>query len=1092
MGVRSWAGIVSVLLFLGASGASAQTQLDGGWVPSGTGFVIGPAYPRTFEGRALYVDAQGRVLVRPFTANGYSGEVRCYDLASGQDLGPAFDPYYAYYSYTYALAVGPNRTDAVVLQAGNYDAPNIQFYRGGCGATPRQALGGFALGQYEGVGFHTQMTTMPMLANGDVLYPSGDGDLIRVAFGSGTAVRSTVISRAGMDAVLGPIGQSDGDGGTRHNGLGYPALVALANDHVLVVAERTLYSNSNSERYHWLVDIDPATGTATILRGPETGISGINSIVYGSSLDAMFANTAAVRVGPGAPLQTVAVIPRSTPTNVAAPIPSWPALPEFQPYPQAPPWRYLMGSATGQLFATETDSYAYTSRVSPLVVDRSLADFDRDGLRATEEDVLGTSDYAADTDGDGVADGLEARLYRTSPTNAADVPNLSAQANDTVLAPTYLPGSWPLSGIECRLPPGLSARGALCVACGGTGSGDYQCFAADGRQLTSTPLTSAQVPRLTPDLTHAWRRDPSAGTWVQRNLATGVEQTSAAITAGPVRDLLPLSKDVVLVTEGNPPSGYAEKLFRYSGGNRFAVVDVTRAACPIVGNVDGLARCGTPEARIPGIMNVWLVGWDAARKMALVKVATQHGRLLLGVGETDAVLLTNLVVPGEKLNVGTAFTLPTGGYVLQLQGEGGAGYNGTRRLDEAFRPVDGLQRLLDSNGGDRFGGWFKHGFYGTEYDSYLVERGTSAGYAPFAFATEWAPVTPALEKGEVLFWTGAAYRPSVPVAFRDRDGRYVDASELTAPGWRLWRLNPVGAVMEWLEARDFVAKLDAAGLASVARAPLGPITAMGASADALRICLAEPTAGRVWELSLDGATRRLATITVQEPQGGVSACGYDDQGRLAILSAAPVSLRVGGATLPVAGMASPVGLIRFPGRWVVLGDGETARCLADDGTLFDSGVRPTAASEALGGLAYLDGAGHGFLARVDGFCGAGPAGVETLSDQSNVWGTLYRGLTSRQVTAPRAAMAVRPDGVMVVGAPAVQFGGFGQGGQLQIPLVFYYFPTYRAASCGSRLPEADPFRASEARGFIAARKAIAAESMVLLPGAPPGTDFGHY
>jgi hypothetical protein len=235
-------------------------------------------------------------------------------------------------------------------------------------------------------------------------------------------------------------------------------------------------------------------------------------------------------------------------------------------------------------------------------------------LRATEEDALGTSDYAADTDGDGVADGLEARLYRTSPTSAADTP---------------------------------------------------------------TPLESAQVPRLTPDLTHVLRHDPSAGTWVRRNLATGVEQTSSALPAAPVRDLLPLSNEVVLVTEGNPVSGYAEKLFRYGGGNRFAVVNVNRTACPIVGNVDGLARCGTPEARLPGILNVWLVGWDAALKLALVKVASQHGRLLLGVSETDAVLLANLVVPGEKLNVGTAFTLPTGGYVLR------------RRLRTAVRVRDG-------------------------------------------------------------------------------------------------------------------------------------------------------------------------------------------------------------------------------------------------------------------------------------------------------------------------------------------------------------------------------------------------------------------
>ncbi|HLL53345.1 MAG TPA: hypothetical protein VK447_07360, partial [Myxococcaceae bacterium] len=769
------------------------------------------------------------------------------------------------------------------------------------------------------------------------------------------------------------------------------------------------------------------------------------------------------------------------PTSLSDPLPNWPAFPEFEPYPQRLPWMWLMGSATGQLYAVDTDiNYRHTSGVYPLVVDRALADFDRDGLRATEEDALGTSDYAADSDGDGATDGLEARLYGTSPTNVADAPDLSVQANDTVLAPTYLPSSWPVAAVESRAPPGLSAGPSLCVA-------GYQCFAPDGRELTSTLLPSASEPRLTPDLAYAWWEDSRSATWIRRDLATNVDETSTAIGGFEVRDLLPLSRDTVLVTEEGQ-SGSVPKLWRYSGGNRFAVVDITRAGCPVLGNLAASSRCGSPEARMPGVRNVRLVGWDPVRKLGLARVELQQGAFLLGVSETDAVFLTDLVGPGEGLEVSKVIHLPSGGYVLQLRGPGGAHYLGTRRLDESFRPNDGLQRLLDESSAARFGGWFRNGFYGTEFESYLVERGTSMGYAHFALGTEWVPVTPALEKGEVLFWTSAMYRASVPVAFRDRDGHYVGAGQLTERAWRLWRLNPVGAVMEWMEERDFVARLDAAGLASVRQTPLGPITAMGASGDALRICLAEPAAGRVWDLALHPTTRRLATITLQAPQGGVSACGYDDQGRLAILSAAPVSLRVGGTVLPVPGMASPLGLIRFPGRWVVSGDGETARCLADDGTISDSGVRPSGLSEALGGVAYLDPAGRGFLTSIEDFCAAAPP-AETLSAPgTNVWGTLYRGLTSREVTAPRAVMAVRPDGVMVVGAPLVRYSGVGGG----LPLLFYFFPTYRADSCEERIPAADPFRAAEPRGFIAGRKPVTPEAMVLLPGAPAGTDFGHF
>jgi hypothetical protein len=90
-------------------------------------------------------------------------------------------------------------------------------------------------------------------------------------------------------------------------------------------------------------------------------------------------------------------------------------------------------------------------------------------------------------------------------------------------------------------------------------------------------------------------------------------------------------------------------------------------------------------------------------------------------------------------------------------------------------------------------------------------------------------------------------------------------------------------------------------------------------------------------------------------------------------------------------------------------------------------------------------------------------------------------------------MAVRPDGVAVIGTDQVEFVGIGVNPPVSVPLVFYYFPSYATATdCAQRITEVDPFRAARARGYVAARQPTAPQSMVLIPGAGAGTDFGHF
>ena len=53
-------------------------------------------------------------------------------------------------------------------------------------------------------------------------------------------------ARVREDALLGPVGLSNGDGGTRPAGLSYLSLTALANDHVMAGIERVILSRDNS------------------------------------------------------------------------------------------------------------------------------------------------------------------------------------------------------------------------------------------------------------------------------------------------------------------------------------------------------------------------------------------------------------------------------------------------------------------------------------------------------------------------------------------------------------------------------------------------------------------------------------------------------------------------------------------------------------------------------------------------------------------------------------------------------------------------------------------------------------------------------
>ncbi|MBS1153140.1 MAG: hypothetical protein H6Q89_4838, partial [Myxococcaceae bacterium] len=934
---------------------------------------------------------------------------------------------------------------------------------------------------------------LPMLSNGDVVYPTASG-LIRVSLAGANPTTSILLTTAALDAALGTVGRLDPDGGTLNVDQRFQGLAAAPDDHLWAVVERRVILGP---KYQWLIEVAP-TGQVTVRRGPDPGVSIEAAIVYDGVLDAMLFDARKVAVGPGQPFESLGVVPRLERDGLSARVPPWPAFPQRKYFPAGEEWKGLLGASSGSAWvATQTPAWA----ARPLQLDKSLADFDRDGLKRSEEDALGTSDFVADSDGDTVNDGLELRLSATLPADAGSAPPIHDAGQGLVLAETILPATWQLdAGADCLSSGGYAAGRALVISndpfCQ-VGFPSYRFVGPDGQPLSALRPQSVVPPLLTPDLGHAfaWKGE---GRWVRLDLQTGASDP-LDLGGRVIGELFPLSKDVVLATEGLGTA--APRLWRFGPQGAFAVIDLGRS-CPIVGSAPELARCA--ELTLPAVEGFTLRGWDPERRLALAVVTTDRGRILFGIDETRAVYLSELLAIGDGLEPSFLAPLGTRGFALQVHGSSVTeSFWGTVRLDDLFHPLAASNPLESPEG---VAGVYRNGFFARLSETYPVEPASAARCSRVAdrfscdgdqapvvlqsetrtFPAELVPVGPAIEKGEVLFFATGLHGVE-SARFRQREGSYGPFAG--GPGWRLWRFTPVGAALPWLDARDFTAQLDAAARAKVAARPLGPITAMSASPDSLGFCLVEPSAGRVWELKLDPASRLLSSIALTEAAGAVG-CAWESAGALAILSTGPAMIRVGGKTLAVSGADLPGGLMRVPGRWLVFSDRKPARCVGDDGAVVTSPVSTTAATAGFGAVAWLDEAGQGFLASPDNFC-AGKPQERLGTTTSNVWMDAYRGFTSRSVLVQRGAIALRPDGLLLLATPSVLFGALGFDPPSAVRPLFGYFPSFVPLDVDQRITEVDPFRAAAPRAFLAARKPLEVSAMVLVPGADATVDFGH-
>jgi hypothetical protein len=553
-------------------------------------------------------------------------------------------------------------------------------------------------------------------------------------------------------------------------------------------------------------------------------------------------------------------------------------------------------------------------------------------------------------------------------------------------------------------------------------------------------------------------------------------------------------------------------LVRVGGGEAFRVVDSGRRTCPILPNA--AADCDAPEHASAPVLSQLRLGYAPELKGVLISVDTTQGRTLYVVTDDDVVRLADITAAFGGLPPKSIQSLsPAGstGYLVHAEVlRNRALLYGTFELDPDFAQRAQPLRFFDASGST--GAFFRTGYLDRLHASYLTEGGafgngctagadiftcsdsppTTPHYVPYQFEVEWEPVRPELQRGEVLSFGQARIRHkgATPQAILNPvTGVFDDSGEYSVPGWILWRTTPKGGTVEWLLRHEFEALLSAEDRAVLAGTPLGSIRSMNASPDARKVCLAEPAAGRTWEVLLD-ANGKLEGARLGSATAGVG-CAYDEASELVTLSKSPTEVRRGGTVLgAVPSMAVPIGLYRAGGSWMVQGYLEPLHCVADSGAVSSSGVVVTAMSVIAGGVAYIQGDGHAFTATADDLCqGRGPS--ERLSREDvNLWSTAYNRFTFRKVNAVQGSMVMRPDGLMFVSGFDLDVARLGRNPSVVPQVTFNVWPRFSPVG-GKRFPAHDGFRIEKDLADVSSISAVALQAMTILPGASPARDWGY-
>ncbi|MBK9258704.1 MAG: hypothetical protein IPM54_02585 [Polyangiaceae bacterium] len=752
-----------------------------------------------------------------------------------------------------------------------------------------------------------------------------------------------------------------------------------------------------------------------------------------------------------------------------------------------PPGLVQTPSSLGNFVPSTAEPFLQTlldNVAHPVTFDPSRLDADRDGLSLAEELALGLPALDGDADDDGVLDGTEVRFFQTNPKDPQSGPARTDVAPK--LAPSMRMGDWSLFRARMVEVHGLHIEGAWpgAVCHRVLDMSGFRCLKGDGAPVRSELFDYGTSPKFTAGLTHALLGNRVV------DVATGMETTTAG-------------KPDTAHDPGFGATTYQrvdddKRIMRYRNGEAFAVIDLDRTACPILGSpAEEATRCQDPAEEILDVHYVAPAGYHAPTQTNLFALHTQtRGAWLVAVSDTRAERVAHLQAFEDKqpnfapLGDGAVAL----GMFAENNGKGGVLYN----VDQGFRTIGepyGRKSMPPSGGV-----WFRDGLLqGTSYAWYTMPPSTSdetggcvsvgditlCGFdSPVVMPDyttqiyvyqEWVPVPEKLEPGEALFFANLR---------NVGGGAFVTLSE---PDWALYRLTRKGGTHRWIDRPMFESLLDAAGKSAIEAEALGPIVALGARDDAKRVCIVEKPASekaRLFELALDGAADAPTGITLQS-QTSAAACVYG-QGGIVVLAEADADseLRLPDGTTHALPIPDPSGVVAVDGGWLAWGRAGKAACV------IGGNVQPTlpsvVAADFRDGLVYYaDADGMPFVANLAAVCGGDGAQVEALTETvySEYPMSLWRfaskvGSVVLESNVKRAHLTALPSGHVLYATEGL---GYDSASAFYHDRLLRLRPAFRPARWDKRIEKLDPRRHEQA---LHAFDTIQAENLTALTVVP--------
>lgn len=1119
------------------------------------GFVLGdPVFDTPPDAlRPLWVDSQGRVLGR----SGHGGGIQCWlpgatagapmtmgpwlientRLPGEEQLHDGSTPF-----WWSATVAGDDRAWVIAQRP---LGPGLRLYRAACGAPASWVADVTLPADWRPLPFAGDFSTVAASPSGLLLlaYDHGgagpgagrDLQLARVDTTATPPTVTTVIDHAGLLALVGamtwPEGTTEADAAARER-WSFRAAVALADGRFWVAVEEVLDGG------------DPATGDPTATAFLEVGgdgvakalrpidptLRGVRRMVASKTPAVVFIDgLTRTRIGPGAPWSLLGLVPLADPAAMFnASTPPWSVAAGVTDGTGATEWDGLIGTSDGQVLALTRDWHgeqAVAYRARPLALD-AQADRDADGIPSDAELARGTDPWRADSDGDGLIDGVERELTHTDPTKP-DAPASGSPLPPT--APSLAPGRWTLEHaatsyhLGTRYTPNelnhdLAATplhpGVACFALDYhvadsaimTAYDDNVCVDGDGRLLTAEPLAgpptvsldggyvfSASAATLAP---HQYR--PDGGVLRERLVADGDEGATVFLPAGtiayPIEGLWPLDPERVVV-EGALNGASILDLYTSASAQPVRLADATRAACPLVANATELGQCELGDAtfagRVPGgAGELRVVGGDPELGL-VIRAESVVGWLYYAFdGERLTLLASGVTLPGSGAYrlflrpsrdgfVGVSSDARTVDFDRHLAARRELGYSTNLRehYRHGFEDDDVVTYIWVNQGTGAGGGCIYSGDYMIcDQGSLLAHDGTLVHSFQ---AAEHVPVPDGLEPGEAIFFAGTDHP--------QQDG------EPLLDHWALWRMTRLGGAQPWLDAAAFKALVStvdqaAAGLATT---PLHFVDSLGAHPDGLRVCAVEPGPGRAWELTLDASTRRATSVRLVDGGGHAAACAYDAEGGLGLALAEPSRLRLpSGIEIALPGGA-PRDLVYADGRWIAgLGVAESASiaCVGGDGVPRSPLARKAVAlGAAPEGVVWVDGYSAARITTGASLCEGDGQGELLADPKVSFWSVAYGGFTTFPMLPRHAAIALRPDGMLLTASRSLL-------GQVIPPpqMLMTVRAGFHPDNWGARFESLDPLRREyEGQGRTVTVRAGALGAVVVLPGATASGDWNE-